>query len=130
MSSCVHQRNLRITPTPPNLTKYVQKTLHTKTLLGRERTGKTFHGTEKKIRRNETQILTGFGNPVINKFSCSYRNYRDSQIVFGATYMIRGPRTKFADEGLVITFTLFRITRKIFQFGTCQFNIIARNAGP
>ena len=41
--------------------------------------------------------------------------------------MIRGPRTKFADEGFVITFTFFRITRKIFQFGTCQFNIIARN---
>ena len=41
--------------------------------------------------------------------------------------MIRGPRTKFADEGLAITFTFFRITRKVFQFGTCQCNIIARN---
>ena len=41
--------------------------------------------------------------------------------------MIHGPRTKFADEGLAMTFTFFRITREIFQFGTCQFNIIARN---
>ena len=42
--------------------------------------------------------------------------------------MIRRLRTKFADEGLVITFTFFRILqKKDFQFGTCQFNIIARN---
>ena len=38
-----------------------------------------------------------------------------------------GPRTKFVDEGLTIMFTLFQITREIFQFGTFQFNIIARN---
>ena len=31
--------------------------------------------------------------------------------------MINGPRTKFADEGLAITFTFSRITREIFQFG-------------
>ena len=30
MFSCVHQRNLRITPAPSNLTKYAQKTLCTK----------------------------------------------------------------------------------------------------
>lgn len=47
--------------------------------------------------------------------------------IFLAAYMIRGARTKFVDEGLAITFTFFRITRQIFQFGTCQFNIIARN---
>ena len=41
--------------------------------------------------------------------------------------MIHGPRTKFADEGLVITFTFSRITRQISQFGNCQFNIITRN---
>ena len=40
--------------------------------------------------------------------------------------MIRGPRNQFADEGLAITFTFFRITRKIFQFGTCQFKTIVR----
>ena len=37
--------------------------------------------------------------------------------------MIRWPRTKFANEGLVIMFTFFRITRKIIQFG----RIIVRN---
>ena len=41
--------------------------------------------------------------------------------------MICGARTKFADEGLAITFTFFQITREIYQFGTCQFNINARN---
>ena len=42
--------------------------------------------------------------------------------------MIRGPRTKFVDEGFAIyMFTFFQITREIFQFGTCQFNITARN---
>ena len=41
--------------------------------------------------------------------------------------MIRESRTKFADEGLAFTFTFFRITSEIFQFGTCQFNIIARS---
>ena len=46
---------------------------------------------------------------------------------FWAAYMIRGPRTKFADEGLAIMFAFFQITRRIFQFGTCQFNIIAKN---
>ena len=44
-----------------------------------------------------------------------------------AAHMIRGPTTKFADEGLAITFTFFRITREIFQFGTCQFIIITRS---
>ena len=44
--------------------------------------------------------------------------------------MIRGPRTKFGDEGLAIMFTFFQITREIFQFGTCQFNTIARNEKP
>ena len=69
MSSCVHQRNLRITPAPSNLTKYAQKTLCTKTSLSRGVTGKTFTDTEKKFqkRRNATQIPTGFGNPVITK---------------------------------------------------------------
>ena len=52
MSSCVHQRNLRITSTPSNLTKYAQKTLHTNTLLTKGGTKKTFHDTEKiKTRR-------------------------------------------------------------------------------
>ena len=40
----------------------------------------------------------------------------------------RGLLTWFSDEGLAImTFTFFRTTREIFQFGTFQFNIIARN---
>ena len=30
-------------------------------------------------------------------------------------------------QGLVSTVTFFRITRKIFQFGTCCFKIIVRN---
>ena len=76
MFSCVHQGNLRITPTPSNLTKYAQKTLCTKTPLRRGVTDKTFPDTEKKIiektknkkkTRNETQIPTGFGNPVKNR---------------------------------------------------------------
>ena len=37
--------------------------------------------------------------------------------------MIRGARTKFADEGLAITFTFF----SNYKTTTCQFNIIARN---
>ena len=42
--------------------------------------------------------------------------------------MIRGPRTTFADQGPASTVTLiFRITRKIFTFGTCHFKIIAKN---
>ena len=70
MFSCVHQGNLRVTPAPSNLTKYAQKTLCTKTPLSRGVTGKTFSDTEKKNKerkkgRNETQIPTGFGNPVI-----------------------------------------------------------------
>ena len=75
MPSYVHQRNLRITPVPSNLTKYAQKTPRTKTPLSRGVTGKTFTDTEKnekinktknKKPRNETQIPTGFGNPVIS----------------------------------------------------------------
>ena len=46
---------------------------------------------------------------------------------FWAAYRIRGPKTKFADEGLAIMFIFFRITREIFQFGIWQFNIIAKN---
>ena len=65
MSSRVHRRNLRITPTPSNLTKYAQKTLCTKTPPSRGVTGKTFPDTEtNKKPRNTTQIPTGFGNPV------------------------------------------------------------------
>ena len=66
MFSCVHQRNLRITPAPSNLTKYTQKTLCTKTPIRRGVTGKNFHDMEKikiKIQRKETQIPTGFGKP-------------------------------------------------------------------
>ena len=68
MSSYVHQRNLRITPAPLNLTKYAQKTLCTKTPLSRGLQARLFP-TRKKInkRRNATQIPTGFGNPVKNK---------------------------------------------------------------
>ena len=90
MFSGVNQRNLRITPAPLNLTKYAQKTLCTKTPLSWGVTSKTFHDTEIKKKNNklkkkanafsnwiaygnpikikptnETQIPTGFGNPVI-----------------------------------------------------------------
>jgi len=43
-----------------------------------------------------------------------------------AVYMIRGPRTTFADQRLASTVTFFRITRNIFHFGTCLFKV-ARN---
>ena len=51
------------------LRKYAQKALCTKTPLSSGVTGKTFTDTEKKNEKkkkptNETQIPTGFGNPV------------------------------------------------------------------
>ena len=65
--SRVHQRNLRITPAPSNLIKYAQKTPCTKTpLIGGERHARLFP-TRKKNSRNETEIPTGFGNPVNRK---------------------------------------------------------------
>ena len=76
MSSYVHQRNLRISPTPSNLTKYAQKTLHTKTLLSRGGSGKIFHDTEKntKNKNYKTNKYYPFsdwdchtGNPVKRK---------------------------------------------------------------
>ena len=56
MSSRVHQRNLRITPAPSNLTKYAQKTLCTKTPLSRGVTGKTFTDTEKNKTRPSVRV--------------------------------------------------------------------------
>ena len=54
MFSCAHQRNLRITPTPSNPTKYALKIIRTKTPLSRGVTGKTFTDTEKQ--KNEKYI--------------------------------------------------------------------------
>ena len=64
MFSCVHQRNIRITAAPSNLTNYAKRTLCTKTPLSRGMTGKTFTDTEKKRkkkkhRRNITHFPSG-----------------------------------------------------------------------
>ena len=67
-SSLCREINLRITPAPSNLTQYAQKTLCTKAPLSRGVTGKSFSDMEKnnkKKPRNETEIPTGFSNPVI-----------------------------------------------------------------
>ena len=60
------------------------------------------------------------------KISFSYGNYWDSPVL-RAVYMIRRPRTTFADQEPASTVTFFRITRKIFKFETCHFKITARN---
>ena len=66
-------------------------------------------------------------NKILLKFSFSYGNYWDSQV-------LSVPFTRFADQGPHSRIKgpqarspFFRITRKIFKFGTCHFKISARN---
>ena len=54
------------------------------------------------------------------------RTYRDLQVFFGAAYTIHGRRTKFAEQGLAITFT-FELQEEYFSLELSYLIIIARD---